>query len=66
MNRPLRYTLFTLVFLFGFTGFLVGTPVMKITMLILAVFIGILADGIDNLKDRPFQQYNELHGHYKK
>ena len=66
MNRPLRYTLFTLVFLFGFTGLLVGPPVMKITMLILAVFIGILADGIDNLKDRPFQQYNELHGHYKK
>ena len=66
MNRPLRYTLFALVFLFGFTGFLVGTSVMKITMLILAVFIGIVADGIDNLQDRPFQQYNELHDHYKK
>ncbi len=66
MNRPLRYTLFTFMFLFGLIGLLIGTPVMKISMIVLAVLMGVLADFIDNLKDRPFQQYNELHGHYKK
>lgn len=66
MNRPFRYILFGLAFLFGFVGFLVAIPVMKVALLVLAILTGALADGIDNLKDRPFQRYNELHGHYKK
>ncbi len=66
LNRPFRFTLFSFVFLFGFIGFLIVTPVMKIAMIVLAVLVGVLADVIDNSKDRPFQRYNELHGHYKK
>lgn len=66
MNRPLRYTLFALAFLFGLVGFVAGSPAMKIALIALAIPVGVLADVMENFNYKPFQQYNELHGHLKK
>ncbi len=65
MEKPLRYGLYSFIFLLCLVGLLSHTDTLLVTSLVVAILLGLVVDRWDNLRDEPFKMYNVKHGHIK-
>ncbi|PWI57734.1 hypothetical protein [Sulfoacidibacillus thermotolerans] len=65
MPRTSRYVLYSLIFALALIGLIIKTQTILTTCLILAILIGVIADGFDNARDERFKKYNVKHKHHK-
>lgn len=62
-NRSLRYALFAFIFALVIVGLVIHSYPLLVTMIVLAIVVGVIADKIDNAPTEPFKHHNELHHH---
>lgn len=63
MKRGIRYLLYSAIFAIVLVGLFIHSGAWLISLLLLAVLLGLLVDRVDNRRDEPFKKYNSKHHH---